>query len=495
MKTYQVLLIDSDITFLNTLSAHLTEHGYQVHCAHTAHEGVSAAMKYSPEAIIFELSLPGSDGMGLCETFRSTPQLHSTTLIALSQVLDQNKARLAVDKGICATMVKPVEPDTLAFVLDELLRTKWDQLEAPSDAAQQIVTPSTQMSDTSRGAVEKMVNEFISIAAHELRTPLAIIKNSLDITQEGKATAQEQTYVMDVAQRNLQRMSRIISQISDIYSLEMNAQNIAKRKILFYRAIAPTLNHFYQLASHKNIAMDIVFNPDLIEKPLFVRSHVASLAKILREILDNAIRFTPAGGNIKIQCSWDRFTLRTQITDTGCGIAESDQHLVFEKFKQTEHYLKRTIQGAGLGLPLAKILVTKCGGSIGFKSEVGKGSTFYFTLPLADKYRILQIEPGLKHASKLFPHEVFHLLTVPEDQALHHIESADLDLILLTKHEKDVMDRLKHSPPCHDIPVFYVGDFKDADMRKQNAVRLSLDDFKSQDSVQSLLPHYLDGYK
>jgi two-component system phosphate regulon sensor histidine kinase PhoR len=343
--------------------------------------------------------------------------------------------------------------------------------------------------------LEKMVNEFISIAAHELRTPLAIIKGSIDLVSHGPTGEDQKHRLLAMAEKQVDRMAKIVTKIADIHSYESKKNGISKRKILLQAHIDPVIEQYRKMAAEKQVRMQVFLPSLLLENPVFVRANPECLNKILAELLDNAVRVSPERGLITVKGTIDDRFVRIDVEDQGRGIYPAERAYIFKKFKQAEQTLRRTIEGPGLGLPLARILVQKFGGELGLHSQPGKGSIFYFTVPVAYKYRVLHASTQEEPVKSYFPFEQFQFLSLPSQQALKRMYDGDLDMIVLTQRDKELLGYLKASSSCCDIPVLYWGDFGDEEMRTQNTRQVDPHRKELALALDKIFTEVLDGYE
>ncbi|MBI2609384.1 MAG: GAF domain-containing sensor histidine kinase [Deltaproteobacteria bacterium] len=340
--------------------------------------------------------------------------------------------------------------------------------------------------------LERMVTEFISIASHELRTPMSVIKSSIELLKMSNLEVNKKTELMGRAESHINRLQSMVTKLSDIYNFEMKKHSISKKKILFNNKIDLNLLPYQKIIKSKEIKWTL----EIPDNPVYIRANTEGLNKIFKEILDNAIRATSAKGEIIIRSSINEKHLKVEIQDFGPGIRLEDQKIIFEKFKQSEHYLERTIQGLGLGLPLAKLIVESFGGEIGVQSHPGKGSIFFFTLPLSNKYRILNIGNGNKHLEKALPSHLFQVISSKNStQIPSHLNKNDFDLIVMSENNEEIIRQLKCSAFLQPVPILYVGNYTCEDRRRQNTLQISLEEHTPENLIEKILPQILEDYE
>ena len=222
-------------------------------------------------------------------------------------------------------------------------------------------------------------SEFLASMSHELRTPLnGIIGYSEHLQSELKDA--ELQWASKVIHDSSTHLLTLVNSILDLTKIEAGKIDLLPRQVALRPLVEDVCNwHRSRLGDHA-ISLNLEWDPALPDVCLL---DPVRLKQVLSNLLDNAIKFTPAEGRITVRVSARQAqqSLHFEVIDTGEGIAEDMQPLVFEKFWQQEAFITRRSAGTGLGLTLCKRLVELMGGQIGFHSRPHHGSTFYFTLP------------------------------------------------------------------------------------------------------------------
>jgi signal transduction histidine kinase len=227
----------------------------------------------------------------------------------------------------------------------------------------------------------KHKSEFLANMSHELRTPLNAILGFSEMLREryfGDLTAKQAEYVNDIREAGSHLLA-LINDILDLSKVEAGRMELDLSDFHFASAIDNAITLVRERATQHGISV----HKNIDESLGLVRGDERKVKQILLNLLSNAVKFTPAGGQISVAAKPAGQMVEVSVMDTGVGISPEDQRSVFEEFKQVGKDLVRKAEGTGLGLALTKRFVELHGGTIRLQSAPGKGSAFFFTLPLA----------------------------------------------------------------------------------------------------------------
>jgi signal transduction histidine kinase len=229
--------------------------------------------------------------------------------------------------------------------------------------------------------LDKVKTDFISIASHELRTPMTSVKGSLSLVLSGSLSdiTPDVREILIIAEKETDRLIRLINDILDLTKMEAKKLSLNKQWSLMQEVAESAtqgLAGLYQL-SKVNIQIEAYALPI---KALMDKDRIQ---QVIINLLSNAVKFSPQGSTVILKFEPHNGGIVVSVKDSGPGIRQESQTHMFEKFASHESGKSKIIKGTGLGLPICKAIVEQHGGQIGLTSEFGLGSTFYFYLPEA----------------------------------------------------------------------------------------------------------------
>lgn len=228
--------------------------------------------------------------------------------------------------------------------------------------------------------VSRMKSEFVSIVSHQLRSPLSNLKWALEILMSGRigAVNEKQAEYFRILKENNDRMQELIRDLLVVSRIEQEQFPLNPEKFSLGGLVYELIDEFKPYIKASNVNVRVVSSEDL---PM-VLADKTRIKLVVENLLDNAIRYIKTKGRVDIRLSKKNNNIFFEISDNGVGIPKKDQKYIFKKFFRSENVMKYQTQGTGLGLYIAKSIINRSGGDIGFKSRKGKGTTFWFTLPV-----------------------------------------------------------------------------------------------------------------
>ncbi len=325
----------------------------------------------------------------------------------------------------------------------------------------------------------KFKDQFLSTMSHELRTPLNSILGFSELIADERygALNTRQLHYADNIHKSGKHLLRLINDILDLSKIEAGRFELAMENVQVSTALGEALSVMRPLSDRKSQKLF-----QRAEKGLYVRADVTRFRQVLLNLIGNAVKFTPEGGQIELGASLENGRVRIEIRDSGPGIAPEEQKRIFEAFYRLRTS-GETTEGTGLGLAITQRLVELHGSQLLLDSEQGKGSCFYFFMPVVTEVRTLS-ERGV--GKKCSSQETPRILVIEDDasagrlisshlnsagyeamlcQTVQHAieEAADLqpevislDLFMKPTNGWDILVQLKADPRTTAIPVIVI---------------------------------------
>ncbi len=259
--------------------------------------------------------------------------------------------------------------------VNELLEKTTIELRQQADQLNQEII-ERKRAEAALHELDRMKSEFISSVSHELRTPLHSISGFTKLMLMEKApNPKDQREFLTTIDKQAEHLAKLIDNLLDVSRLEAGRFDIQKQRISLKAAIHDAIKELYSLASEKGITISANTPANLSE----VEADKERFMQAMGNLLGNAIKFSPNGGNIDVNMEVRKNEVLVSVTDHGIGIHKKDMPHIFDRFYRTKKSV--FIGGTGLGLYITEQIIKAHGGHIWVESELGKGSTFHFTIP------------------------------------------------------------------------------------------------------------------
>jgi len=254
----------------------------------------------------------------------------------------------------------------------------WTAQPTRSEAGAAIGFTLTFHDVTQEREVSRMKSDFVSFVTHQLRTPLAGIKWMLELTsKEPDVPPDAQSYVQD-AREAAQRLIHLVNELLDISRLERGKMVFTPQAVDLGKLTESVLSEVALLVEEKGHRL--VFRPDAVPA---VVADPQLLRQVVLNLVANAVKYTPPGGDIAIGISQEEATVMWTIRDSGVGVPKAAQARLFEKFFRADNVVTMETEGTGLGLYLVRLIMEQLDGRVWCTSEEGQGATFAFSVPVA----------------------------------------------------------------------------------------------------------------
>jgi two-component system phosphate regulon sensor histidine kinase PhoR len=228
--------------------------------------------------------------------------------------------------------------------------------------------------------LERVRNEFISTASHELKNPIAAVLGFSELLSKAGPLTDQQAGIVGNIHSAAKRMYELVQNLLGLAKIDMGIQ-LKPERVDVVAIVTEIVDEFQPQAEAKEQTLQLTKAEDEAN----VQGDVLQLQQALRNLVGNAIKYTPAGGSIDLSVKKEETTVIIQVKDTGLGIPAEDLPFIFDRFYRVRNEAVKEIEGNGLGLAIVKSIVEKHGGQISVESEPGKGSCFTCSLPLMQR--------------------------------------------------------------------------------------------------------------
>jgi len=226
--------------------------------------------------------------------------------------------------------------------------------------------------------VNKVKEEFIDIVSHQLRTPLTNLKWAAEFLIGREESTEENKEYYSIIKDNSQRLENLLNDLLIVARLRENGVFKIQEKFSLNELIEEVIRSHKAFADASNIQIET----ESLEEPVVLATNRTMLKTVLENLLNNAITYNKPQGKVKISLKREPKRIIIAVADTGIGISKQDQKYLFQKFYRGSNATQINTRGTGLGLYIVKEVVKKLGGKVWYKTKLGKGSTFYISLPI-----------------------------------------------------------------------------------------------------------------
>ena len=325
----------------------------------SAHERLLFANQEFAE--ILELDAPPNPGSPLLEVVRQTELIE-----AVRQVMQG-------------------EPRVQAEIVTGTLRQRFFDVTVASVRAAETSGAVIVLHDiTDLRKLERVRRDFVANVSHEFKTPLTAIQGFAETLLAGALDDPQNRFrFLEIILDHSRRLARLTDDLLELSKMDADRLDLDIRRLSVSQFVQSCLETTERPAAEKDLRISVNLDHALPD----IAADRRRLAEVLQNLLDNAIQYTPSGGQIMVSASGDGSEVTFTVSDTGIGIPKADQPRIFERFYRVDVARSREVGGTGLGLSIAKHLVEAHGGRIWVDSDVGQGSQFHFTVPIFDPER------------------------------------------------------------------------------------------------------------
>jgi signal transduction histidine kinase len=392
-----ILLVDDQPGKLLSYEAILAPLGENLIQASSGKEALEHLLRTDIAVVLIDVCMPELDGFELATMIREHPRYQRTAIIFVSAVHLTDIDRLrGFECGAVDYVGVPVEPEILRARVGVFadLHRKTRQLEWLNQELERRVAERTseltaaaarlRESEAALRDRDRRKDEFLAMLAHELRNPLAPIRNVVELLRQHAAGGREVRWSYEVIERQLAHLSRLVDDLLDVSRITRGKLELRPEPADF-RDIARAAAEAIQPSV---AARGVLLRVSLPQVPVPVRADTVRMTQVVLNLLDNACKFTPPGGTIGLTVELEAGRVRIAVADTGAGITEGELPRLFQMFYQSDTGTAPSQGGLGIGLALVKLIVEMHRGTVEATSAgPGLGSEFVVRLPLAEAVR------------------------------------------------------------------------------------------------------------
>jgi signal transduction histidine kinase len=407
-----VLNVDDDEPSRYAKSRMLRAAGFEVIEAATGSGALEMVRERMPALVLLDVKLPDIGGREVCARLKADPATAQILVLQTSAShIDVHHRVASLDAGADGYLVEPMEPEELVAIVRALMRLR--QAESERQAALEALREADRRKD-----------EFLAMLAHELRNPLAPIRNAVEILKSPDPAMRERARL--VVGRQAEHLARLVDDLLEVSRITQRKVTLQPDVVALASVVEAAAETVRPLVESRRLKLELKpVTPDL-----YLEVDAVRLAQVIGNLLHNAAKFSGEEGRIELQSGVSGDSIAIRVADSGAGIAPDVLPHVFDLFTQGERSLERSQGGLGIGLSLVKGLVEMHGGTVSAESRgIGKGSAFTVRLPLSLR-RAAPMDARAAEAVATGRHRVL----VVED----NVDAAEAMLMLLTQEGHDV---------------------------------------------------------
>jgi two-component system sensor histidine kinase/response regulator len=366
-----ILIVDDKIENITALKKVLEMHHFDVDTALSGQEALRKILKQPYQLIILDVQMPDMDGFEVAEAISGFSKTSDIPIIFLSAVnISKDFITKGYDSGGHDYLVKPFDPDILILKAKTFIRL-YEQKNELSRMRFELLEEIEQ-----RKKAESKKDEFISIASHELKTPLTSVKGYMQLAEISMKRDEKDNALkfLDRSSNQLNKLNALVVELLDISKMETGNLNYNFADFDFEVFLENAIDVF----KRSNPGWNIIRSGSAA---MTICADEFRLEQVILNYLSNAIKYSEENHEIFIDVQLlDRNEIKVSIKDNGIGISKEDQPLLFSKFYRVAQSSHK-YQGLGMGLYICAEIIQKHGGTFGVESDLGAGATFHFTLP------------------------------------------------------------------------------------------------------------------
>jgi CheY-like chemotaxis protein/HPt (histidine-containing phosphotransfer) domain-containing protein len=386
-----ILLVEDNEAVRFVMANNLKRQGYKIWEATNGNDAIETCRKTMPNMILMDLAMPGMDGFEACASIKQLPGGNQVPIVMVTAFDDPDSIKKGFRAGAMDYLIKPVPKALLdsrvklILLANQTRETLADQIEQRTRA---LASSNLDLEMAKRKAetASRAKSEFLANTSHEIRTPMTAIIGMTRLALDETDIAPELEDRLHTILNSSYALLRIINDILDFSKIDAGKLELDPTPFNIRNSLNVVKKSLEVVALDKNLSFSVEMNEDV---PNFLYGDMGRLQQIIINLTNNAIKFTEKG---KVQITVEiaekglektgKAIILFKVTDTGIGIPEDKQKIIFQPFTQAEGHTTRKYGGTGLGLSISKRLIHIMNGEIGIESKESQGTIVFFTVPL-----------------------------------------------------------------------------------------------------------------
>lgn len=364
----QILVVDDNRMNRLTLGRGVQQQGHAVAMAENGQQALEMIRSSAFDLVLLDIVMPEMDGFQVLEVMKRDPELRGIPVIVISALEEMESVIRCINIGAEDYLNKPFDPVLLRARINACLEKKWlrDQEQAH---LRQLVE------------LNELKNRFLGMAAHDLRSPLTVIQGFVKVLIKGRLgpVTDAQKEMLDRVFASSQKMLNLINDLLDVAAIEAGRLSLDLREVDLPAFLRECHRSHVMIAEAKSIRLDL----DVPDRLPPVLADCSRLEQVVGNLIGNAVKFSYPETTTVLRARMDGNEIAVSVTDQGQGIPADEIPDMFSDFARTSVKPTGNEKSTGLGLAITQRIVQAHGGTISVASEVGRGSTFTFTLPVA----------------------------------------------------------------------------------------------------------------
>ncbi|HEY2349389.1 MAG TPA: hybrid sensor histidine kinase/response regulator [Puia sp.] len=372
-----ILIVDDSPENIFTLKTLLELHSFPTDSASSGEEALKKTLRNSYALIILDVQMPGMDGFEVAESLSGNSATKDIPIIFLSAI---NVEKKYITKGYSSGgidyVTKPIDPDILLLRVKTFYRLyEQNRILSEMQDSLRLEIEFRKAAQQEAQAASKRKDEFMSIASHELKTPLASMKAYVQLLDRSLDKDERLKGYVDRTLAQINKLNSLIVDLLDTSRIENGKLKFNESLFNFNKLLRESVDMISQIYPDYKIRVEGDSN-------VLIKGDETRLEQVILNYMTNAIKYSPETKELELHSNVKNNYLIVAVKDYGIGIPEENQAEVFRKFYRVEGTSRR-FQGLGVGLYICSEIIRRHNGKCWLESEEGKGSTFYFSLPVA----------------------------------------------------------------------------------------------------------------